>query len=145
MERVNANVGVGSLDLDLGGELKQDVEVMGNLAMGSFTLHVANEVGVSVDASTVLAGFDKTGLTKRGDLWYTPGYDDAKRHVRVRLKAFLGGFTLAMLMGLSKQNFGSYAVGFQFFAALCGLALIGLTLVKKRWRTTWGALAAARI
>ena len=57
----------------------------------------------------------------------------------------LGGFTLAMLMGLSKQNFGSYSVGFQFFAVLCGLALIGLTLVKKRWRTTWGALASARI
>jgi NNP family nitrate/nitrite transporter-like MFS transporter len=31
------------------------------------------------------------------------------------------------------------------FACLCVVAFAGLTLVKKRWRTTWGALAAARI
>jgi hypothetical protein len=94
VERVNANVGVGALDLDLGGELTHDVDVSGSLAMGSFTLRVPREVGVSVDASTFLADFDKTGLVKRGDLWYTPGYEEAKRHVRVHVKAFLGGFTV---------------------------------------------------
>jgi len=94
VERVNANVGVGALDLDLGGDLTHDVEVSGSLAMGSFTLRVPRDVGVSVDASTFLADFDKTGLVKRGDLWYTPGYEEARRHVRVRVKAFLGGFTV---------------------------------------------------
>ena len=34
---------------------------------------------------------------------------------------------------------------FLIFAALCILAIAGLTLVKTRWRTTWGALAQARI
>ncbi|HVT37794.1 MAG TPA: LiaF domain-containing protein [Gemmatimonadaceae bacterium] len=94
VERVNANVGVGALDLDLGGELTRDVDVLGSLAMGGFTLHVPREIGVSVDASTFLADFDKSGLVKRGDLWYTPGYEEARRHVRVRVKAFLGGFTV---------------------------------------------------
>jgi NNP family nitrate/nitrite transporter-like MFS transporter len=31
------------------------------------------------------------------------------------------------------------------FSSLCFFAIIGLGLVKTRWRTTWGALAAARI
>ena len=57
----------------------------------------------------------------------------------------LGGFLLANMMGQSKQHFGSYLVGLLVFAGLCLLALAGLTQVKKRWRTTWGALSAARI
>ncbi|MEO6787350.1 MAG: MFS transporter [Chthoniobacteraceae bacterium] len=57
----------------------------------------------------------------------------------------VGGFWLASSLGLAKQHTGSYALGFLMFAALCGLAIVGLTLVKTRWRTTWGAVAAARI
>jgi NNP family nitrate/nitrite transporter-like MFS transporter len=57
----------------------------------------------------------------------------------------LGAFVLATMLGWSKGQTGSYATGLITFAVLCGVALFGLTLVKKRWRTTWGALAAARI
>jgi NNP family nitrate/nitrite transporter-like MFS transporter len=57
----------------------------------------------------------------------------------------IGGFVLGMLFGASKEQTGSYVTGILFFAALCGVALVGLRLVKTRWRTTWGAVAAARI
>ena len=60
----------------------------------------------------------------------------------------LGGFFLASSLGYSKQFTGTYQEGFLVFAALAGLAVLGLTSVKKRWRTTWGAaasLGAARI
>jgi MFS transporter, NNP family, nitrate/nitrite transporter len=57
----------------------------------------------------------------------------------------LGGFLLANMMGQSKQHAGTYLPGLLIFASLCILALVGLTLVKTRWRTTWGAVAAARI
>lgn len=57
----------------------------------------------------------------------------------------LGGFLLANMMGQSKQHTGSYTTGLLIFASLCLFALAGLSLVKKRWRTTWGATAAARI
>ncbi len=57
----------------------------------------------------------------------------------------LGGFALATLMGLSKQYLNSTAASLWVFAGLCLFALIGLNLVKTRWRTTWGALAQARI
>ncbi|HQT80961.1 MAG: MFS transporter [Ferrovum sp. 37-45-19] len=59
----------------------------------------------------------------------------------------IGGFYLASSLGYSKQMTGSYQIGFLIFAALVIVALIGLSGVKSRWRTTWGAshLTAAKI
>jgi MFS transporter, NNP family, nitrate/nitrite transporter len=57
----------------------------------------------------------------------------------------LGGFYLASSLGFSKGLTGSYLPGFLIFATLCFLAIIGLGMVKTRWRRTWGALADARI
>ncbi|HEX7873028.1 MAG TPA: nitrate/nitrite transporter [Sphingobium sp.] len=51
----------------------------------------------------------------------------------------VGGFYLASSLGLAKQFTGSPSAGFLIFAALALIALGGLTSVKKRWRTTWGA------
>jgi hypothetical protein len=94
LERVNATVGVGSLDLDLTGPLTRDVEIGLNVALGKFKLRVAPETGVSIDATTFLADFDKVGLVKRGDLWETPGFDQASRRVRLRVKAAFGNVEL---------------------------------------------------
>jgi MFS transporter, NNP family, nitrate/nitrite transporter len=54
----------------------------------------------------------------------------------------VGGFYLASSLGLAKQFTGSQSMGFLVFAALALVALAGLTGVKKRWRTTWGAAVA---
>ncbi|MPZ43043.1 MAG: MFS transporter [Betaproteobacteria bacterium] len=59
----------------------------------------------------------------------------------------VGGFYLASSLGYSRQFTGSYQAGLVTFAALAVLALLALSGVKQRWRTTWGAphLSAARI
>ena len=58
----------------------------------------------------------------------------------------VGGFYLAYSLGYAKKLTGSPSAGFLIFAALALVALIGLTSVKARWRTTWGAaLQGARI
>ena len=54
----------------------------------------------------------------------------------------VGGFYLASSLGISKQATGSYQSGLLLFAALAVVALIGLTTIKHRWRTTWGAVGA---
>jgi NNP family nitrate/nitrite transporter-like MFS transporter len=51
----------------------------------------------------------------------------------------IGGFYLASSLGYSKQITGSYQAGFLIFAGLGVVALLGLTAVKTRWRTTWGS------
>ncbi|MGH8702986.1 MAG: nitrate/nitrite transporter [Burkholderiales bacterium] len=59
----------------------------------------------------------------------------------------LGGFYLASSLGYSKHFTGTYQAGLLIFAALALFALTGLTVVKARWRTTWGAahMTAAKV
>jgi NNP family nitrate/nitrite transporter-like MFS transporter len=53
----------------------------------------------------------------------------------------IGGFYLASSLGYSKQITGSYQLGLIVFSALAAAALVGLSAVKTRWRTTWGSAA----
>ena len=56
-----------------------------------------------------------------------------------------GGYFLAKMLAFSKGVTGGFLAGFTFFGLLALLGLIGLLLVKSRWRTTWGADSGARI
>jgi NNP family nitrate/nitrite transporter-like MFS transporter len=53
----------------------------------------------------------------------------------------VGGFYLAASLGYIKGQTGDYQLGLLIFAGLCFVALVGLSKVKTRWRTTWGAVA----
>lgn len=50
----------------------------------------------------------------------------------------LGGTLLIKTLGWSKGAFDGYAAGFMIFAAVILVAISGISLVKTRWRTTWG-------
>ncbi len=64
----------------------------------------------------------------------------------VGMSGGVGGFYLASSLGYSKQFTGSYGAGFLVFAMLAALALVGISGVRRRWRTTWGELhGAARV
>jgi len=55
----------------------------------------------------------------------------------------VGGFYLAASLGYIKGITHAYQMGLLIFAGLCVVALLGLNTVKRRWRTTWGAVAIA--
>ena len=57
----------------------------------------------------------------------------------------IGGTALIKTLGWSKGAFDGYMVGFLIFAGVVLVALVGLSLVKTRWRTTWGVQAGGRI
>ncbi|WP_201352180.1 MFS transporter [Hydrogenimonas urashimensis] len=57
----------------------------------------------------------------------------------------LGGTALIKTLGWSKGAFDGYAAGFFLFAGVVLLAIVGISLVKTRWRTTWGLTAGGRI
>jgi len=57
----------------------------------------------------------------------------------------LGGTALIKTLGWSKGTFGGYTEGFLIFAGVAVIALMGLSFVKTRWRTTWGVQAGGRI
>ncbi|MGH7656273.1 MAG: hypothetical protein ACREN6_16600 [Gemmatimonadaceae bacterium] len=94
VSRIVAEVGAGSLSIDFGGVLTHDVDITATLALGGLALNVAPSDGVFVDERTLLGGFKKDGFTKGADGWYSDNYKSAVRHVRVHLRAFMGGMTL---------------------------------------------------
>jgi NNP family nitrate/nitrite transporter-like MFS transporter len=57
----------------------------------------------------------------------------------------IGGTFLIKTLGWAKGTFDSYSVGFFLFAGLVILAIAAISLVKTRWRTTWGANAGGMI
>ena len=57
----------------------------------------------------------------------------------------LGGTALIKTLGWSKGTFDGYTAGFLIFAAVVIVAISGLSIVKTRWRTTWGVQAGGKI
>jgi len=57
----------------------------------------------------------------------------------------LGGTALIKTLGWSKGAFDGYSTGFLIFAGVVLIAILGLSFVKTRWRTTWGAKAGGMI
>ena len=97
----NANVdyisvegGVGSVDLDFGGEIKEDVTVDANVALGKFSLHLPNDVGVRVEVKKLIASFEHPGLYRRGNAYYSSNWDDAKIRMRVRAETVFGAIEI---------------------------------------------------
>lgn len=50
----------------------------------------------------------------------------------------IGGTALIQTFGWSKGAFDGYSTGFMIFAVVVLVAIAGISLVKTRWRTTWG-------
>ncbi len=57
----------------------------------------------------------------------------------------LGGTALIKTLGWSKGAFNGYSMGFFIFAGVVFVAIVGISMVKTRWRTTWGVNAGGRI
>lgn len=57
----------------------------------------------------------------------------------------LGGTALIKTLGWSQSTFEGYTAGFFIFATMVFVAILGISLVKTRWRTTWGATSGGRI
>lgn len=57
----------------------------------------------------------------------------------------LGGTAIIKTFGWSQGAFEGYTAGFMIFALMTLVAISGISLVKTRWRTTWGAQSGAKI
>ncbi|HIQ47386.1 MAG TPA: NarK/NasA family nitrate transporter [Sulfurovum sp.] len=57
----------------------------------------------------------------------------------------IGGTALIKTLGWSKGAFDGYSTGFMIFAVVVLVAIAGISLVKTRWRTTWGVQSGGMI
>ncbi len=151
-----ACVFVGSLVRPIGGALADRIGGIKTLSI-MYTIAAIALVAVSFHPESVYAAL---ALFACGMLAFGMGNGSVFQLVPQRFRHELGvmtglvgmtggvgGFFLASSLGLSKQITGTYQSGLLLFASLAVLALIGLTVIKHRWRTTWGAvgIAGARI
>lgn len=91
---IRVHGGVGSVDLDFGGQWTQDATVDVELALGKLALHIPRDVGVRLEVEKFLASFDQQGLQKRGDAYYSDNWDRAKYRLRVHASTTFGGIEL---------------------------------------------------
>lgn len=92
--RIDVEAAVGDVTLDFSGEWRRDARVSVSMGLGALSLHFPSDVGIRVEKSGFLAPFDPRGLEKRGDTWFSPGFEDAERKVVVELEATLGSIDL---------------------------------------------------
>ncbi|MEP7085738.1 MAG: toast rack family protein [Gemmatimonadota bacterium] len=74
---------VGAVDLDMAGEWTGDMPITLRIALGSATLRVPRDVGVSLHLARRIASIDSEGFTERDGVSYSTGYEQARRHVIV--------------------------------------------------------------
>lgn len=94
VSNVKVDGGVGKVDLDFGGKLQNDVSVDAQVSVGHLVLRLPREVGVRVEISRVIAGFEHPGLTKRGGAYYSANWDDARYRMRVRAETVIGAIEI---------------------------------------------------
>lgn len=94
VREIHVEGGVGKVDLDFGGTLEDDVDVDANVAIGKLSLRLPREVGVRVELQRVIAGFEHSGLVKRGGAYYSDNWDTARVRMRVRAETVFGAVAI---------------------------------------------------
>ena len=87
---IEIDAGIGDIELDLTGEWQRDARVSVDMGLGSLVLRFPEGLGVRLVKDTFLTSLDSEGLVKRGDMYYSLGYDDAEYQVTVDVDAAFG-------------------------------------------------------
>jgi hypothetical protein len=85
---------VGSVDLDFGGTWTGDMPVTLRVALGSATLRVPRDAGIALRLARRLANVDSDGFSVRDGVYYSNGYEQAKRHIVIDGSATLASVDL---------------------------------------------------
>ena len=91
---IRVDAGVGNVELDMGGQWTQDIELHVEVALGFVTIHVPTDVGVRVMLQKTIASFDHDGLVERDGAWVSPNWDSAPHKLRVSAETVFGKLTI---------------------------------------------------
>ena len=94
LRRVEVEMGVGELNMDLRGAPKHDFDVHIHGGVGEATVHLPRDVGIYASGSGGIGEIHTEGLRKQGDHWVNDAYDDAKVRVRVDVEGGIGQINL---------------------------------------------------
>ncbi|MGQ0560440.1 MAG: toast rack family protein [Gemmatimonadota bacterium] len=93
-EAINVQGGVGEITLDFNGAWRRNTKVDIDMGLGSLTLRVPRGLGVELRKDGFLASFDSQGLVKRGDVYYSENWEQAKHRLSFNIDAAFGAIRI---------------------------------------------------
>lgn len=90
LQRVEVHIGAGEVKLDLRGEPKRDYDVELHGGVGEATVYLPKDVAVSATAKGVLGSVSASGLEKRNGVWVNPDRPQGPVTVRVDARGAIG-------------------------------------------------------
>lgn len=94
LRRVNVEMGVGSVQMDLRGQPKHDYDVSIQGGVGEATVHLPSDVGVDAQASGGIGEIKAAGLRHEGSHYYNDAYGKAKTTLRLTVHGGIGSINL---------------------------------------------------
>lgn len=84
--------GVGEARLDFTGDWSHDAEVEVKAGVGQVTVILPRDLGVELESQRgLLSSLHLESFHKSGDLYRSDNYDTTKHHLRIRMRAGIGG------------------------------------------------------
>jgi hypothetical protein len=94
LRRVEVEMGVGELHMDLRGTPKHDYDVHIRGGVGEATVHLPRDVGIYATGSGGIGEIHTEGLRKQGDHWVNDAYNDVKVRIHVDVEGGIGQINL---------------------------------------------------
>jgi predicted membrane protein len=94
LRRVNVEMGVGELRMDLRGTPKNDYAVSIHGGVGEATIYLPTGVGVEAEAEGGIGGIHTTGLEKRDGRYVNDALGHSKNTVRLDVQGGIGEIRL---------------------------------------------------
>ncbi len=98
-QHIEFHGGAGEFVLDFSGDLAEQsfTDVGVRMGLATLELRLPSSVGVAIELTRFLAGFDSSGLEKRGSLYYSANYETADTQLRIDINAIVGSIDLVWL------------------------------------------------
>jgi hypothetical protein len=93
-ERLSLRGGIGEVTLDFTGRWRTNLTADIEMGLGALNIRVPRGLGVRVRKTGILAGFDSQGLIKRGDVYFSPDWENAQNRLTLDIDAALGSIRL---------------------------------------------------
>lgn len=89
-ERFEFQGGMGQATLDFGGAWDHSATARVQMGVGSVRLRLPRSLGVRLTRSSFLSSFDPSRMVKRGNAWYSSGYEAAPYKLDLSIDAAVG-------------------------------------------------------
>jgi len=94
LRRVNVEMGVGQLKMDLRGQPKQDYSVHIQGGIGDATIYLPQNVGIEANASGGIGSVQASGLQKRDGRYVNDAYGRANTTIHLNIEGGIGAIHL---------------------------------------------------